>query len=376
MNKLFKKKNIKYYLIYYALVEWSMDFPCCRIIVDVIKEFLGLITHFTTLEVFLKSLFILFTFVVVWALLVVFITLPVTIFLLARKSADVTQEIQNRKYNSKENIVYYREKLEGISPTTISLMQNLKVEEEKDLAATLMKLQLNKNIKIENDEIQILSDDVSRLTTSEKQLFYIIADQKINKKQISGWAEVSVREAETAGYIKEQNPKKGLFTKKLILWGMLGLFILGFMKFYPQLDIIVAEVDKMQIPDDMLLYEFATHEGFDYYFKSMSVAIVLTVSMVGLLAWLPFYIVYTARYKNKNNSLKRTEKGDQLTDVILGMKRFIHDFSMLDTATKEQIALWDDFLIYAIVLEENEKIIDEILAVKNVQKVDTRKIVQ
>ncbi len=255
-------------------------------------------------------------------------------------------------------------------------MQNLKVEEEKDLVATLMKLQLNKNIKIENDEIQILSDDVSNLTTSEKQLFYIIADQKINKKQISGWVEVSVREAQTAGYIKEQNPKKGLFTKKLILWGILGLFIVGFMKFYPQLDIIVDEVDRMQIPDDMLLYEFATHEGFDYYFESMSVAIVLTISMVGLLAWFPFYIVYTTRYKNKNNSLKRTEKGDQLTDVILGMKRFIHDFSMLDTATKEQIALWDDFLIYAIVLEENEQIVEDILAVKNIKKFNTNKIVQ
>ncbi len=109
MNKLFKKKNIKYYLIYYALVEWSTDFLCCRVIADVIKEFFGLITHFTTLEVFLKSLFILFTFFVVWALMVVFMTLPVTIFLLARKSADVTQEIQNRKYDSKEDIVYYRE---------------------------------------------------------------------------------------------------------------------------------------------------------------------------------------------------------------------------------------------------------------------------
>ena len=376
MNKLFKKRNIKYYLLYYLGVEVFTGFGSLQMFTSIIRGIVDICINFTNLEVFLKSLFVFVSFIFMWLLSFVLLTLPVTIFLLARKSADITQEIQNRKYNSKEDIVYYREKLDGISPTTISLMQNLKVEEEKDLAATLMKLQLNKNIKIENDLIQVLSDDVSDLTLSEKQLFYMIADQKINRKQIEGWVQVSVGEAKTEGYIKEQNPKKGLFSKKLILFIILGVFIFGVQKFTPQLDGVIADLEQAEYSDDMPLHEIVQSDVFDLYIDSLFVCMGCFISLVGLLSWLPFYSVYTRQYKNKNNSLKRTEKGDELTDVILGMKRFIHDFSMLDIATKEQIALWDDFLIYAIVLEENEKVIDEILSVKGVQKIDSQKIVQ
>ena len=47
------------------------------------------------------------------------------------------------------------------------------------------------------------------------------------------------------------------------------------------------------------------------------------------------------------------------------MKNFIHDFSNLSQSQKEEVVLWNDFIIYAILLEENEKIIHEILKVKN-----------
>ena len=154
------------------------------------------------------------------------------------------------------------------------------------------------------------------------------------------------------------------------------MFILGIQKFTPQLDIVMAELEKSELTDDMALHEIFQSKDSNIYIDGLFVCMGFFISIVGAMAWFPFYIVYTRRYKNKNNSLKRTEKGEQLTDVILGMKRFIHDFSMLDTATKEQIVLWDDFLIYAIVLEENEKIIDEILAVNNIEKIDTYKIVQ
>ena len=376
MEKIFKKKNIKYYLVYYIILELITGFPISSMIWGIIKLLITLTMNFTNLEVFSKNLLMFVVGILLWLVIVCLQTLPVTIFLLARKSADITQEIQNRKYNSKEEIIYYREKLDGISPTTISLMQNLKVEEEKDFAATLMKLQLNKNINIENNLIEILSDDVSNLTTSEKQLFYIISEQKLNRKQIIDWAELSVKEAMNAGYIEKQNPKKGLGFKKLILFLMLGLFFCILIKVIPQLENCLDRFDSISINNEMEWHDVGQSEHYEIILELFFMVTLSLMSIVGILGWLPFYIVYTIRYMNKNNSLKRTEKGEQLTDIILGMKRFIHDFSMLDTAAKEQIALWDDFLIYAIVLEENEKIIDEILSVKNIKKVDANKIIQ
>lgn len=54
-------------------------------------------------------------------------------------------------------------------------------------------------------------------------------------------------------------------------------------------------------------------------------------------------------------------------EQIYGMKNYIHEFSYLNEATKEHIITWDYFLVYAIVLEENLKIVEELCKYKNIQ---------
>ena len=66
-------------------------------------------------------------------------------------------------------------------------------------------------------------------------------------------------------------------------------------------------------------------------------------------------------------TIKRTDSGQELTEQIYGMKNFIRDFSELSQADKEQLVLWDDFLIYAVLLEENTSIINEIYSMKNIR---------
>ena len=58
--------------------------------------------------------------------------------------------------------------------------------------------------------------------------------------------------------------------------------------------------------------------------------------------------------------IKRTEYGNQMAECVYGMKNFIHDYSNLSEADRRQAALWEDYLVYAVVLEENEQIVDEI----------------
>lgn len=72
-----------------------------------------------------------------------------------------------------------------------------------------------------------------------------------------------------------------------------------------------------------------------------------------------FYIIANFILKHKNK-LIRTKEGNLLTEKIYGLKNFIKDFSNLSEATKKELVLWDEFLIYAIILEENTKILEEI----------------
>ena len=56
-----------------------------------------------------------------------------------------------------------------------------------------------------------------------------------------------------------------------------------------------------------------------------------------------------------------------MVEQIAGMKNFIHDFSNLSENEKESVIVWNDFLVYAVLLEENSKIIKDIF---NYKKVD------
>lgn len=49
-------------------------------------------------------------------------------------------------------------------------------------------------------------------------------------------------------------------------------------------------------------------------------------------------------------------------------KNFIHDYSNLNMADRRQVVFWEDYLVYAVVLEENEEIVNEIAKAVNKTK--------
>jgi uncharacterized membrane protein len=58
--------------------------------------------------------------------------------------------------------------------------------------------------------------------------------------------------------------------------------------------------------------------------------------------------------------IERTEKGHELAEKAAAFQRFIHEYSLLSQRELAEAANWQDFLVYAIVLEENVRIIKEI----------------
>ena len=155
MKKLLNKKNIKYYLIYFFIIELVSQFNFIRGVISFLQIFIESAFNCTNFENFIRLFITSILFLVLFFSSLIILTLPITIFLLARKTADATLKRENSKYTSRENIIYYREKISGVSPTTISLIQNLEIEEDKDLTAIIMKMQLNNNIAIEGDTIKV-----------------------------------------------------------------------------------------------------------------------------------------------------------------------------------------------------------------------------
>ena len=375
MRKIFRKSNIKIYLIYYLIIEALTKFSTITFVWNFLFSFIKTAVRMPRLDNFIALLLVSILILIIYSLVFVLMTLPVTLYLFARKSVDIEKELKNKKYTSRQKVIYYRDKLNGISPTTISLMQNIKIEEEKDLIATLLKLQLMGNIVISGNEIIITSDDTSKLLASEEIIFGELKTGKLRRSYIEDWKQQAVVEAKAQGYLKEKKSSKSIIRKKIILIVLFVLSILYFMTYANPVMYSIEEVLALNIPENMSLFDIPTHENSEIFIDVLSQIASIFVSIIGIFGCPILYFIFHVMYKFQKDELKRTYKGEALTDEILGMKRFLHDFSMLDEADKEAIGLWDEFLIYAVVLGENEKVVDEILDIKNIKISDMKNII-
>ena len=375
MRKIFRKSNIKIYLIYYLIIEALTKFSTITFVWNFLFSFIKTAVRMPRLDNFIALLLVSILILIIYSLVFVLMTLPVTLYLFARKSVDIEKELKNKKYTSRQKVIYYRDKLNGISPTTISLMQNIKIEEEKDLIATLLKLQLMGNIVISGNEIIITSDDTSKLLASEEIIFGELKTGKLRRSYIEDWKQQAVVEAKAQGYLKEKKSSKSIIRKKIVLIVLFVLSILYFMTYANPVMYSIEEVLALNIPENMSLFDIPTHENSEIFIDVLSQIASIFVSIIGIFGCPILYFIFHVMYKFQKDELKRTYKGEALTDEILGMKRFLHDFSMLDEADKDAIGLWDEFLIYAVVLGENEKVVDEILDIKNIKISDMKNII-
>lgn len=73
------------------------------------------------------------------ALAAVLASLPIVLIWRAVSHTMKKAAIQNATFQADEDFDYYREKLTGVPPATISLLMDLQIEAKKDMAALLLK---------------------------------------------------------------------------------------------------------------------------------------------------------------------------------------------------------------------------------------------
>ena len=79
---------------------------------------------------------------------------------------------------------------------------------------------------------------------------------------------------------------------------------------------------------------------------------------------LPFAtIVYIRSYyiMNKQNPYIRNKQARNINKKLEGLRNYMKDFSQLSESQYNEIVLWEDYLIYSVILGQNSKIVKEIM---------------
>lgn len=228
-----------------------------------------------------------------------------------------------------KNDNYYRDILPQYSPSVLSFLDNFKLD-KCDIVATLLNLELKEKIKIDEDIYVIDESDIG-LLENEKYVLDNIKRKNINNIDLKEYEEIVIEDCKRYNLIEKQK-----FTVDDIKKRML---IIEF--------IIIAVV---------VLNAILSH-----FFKG-------TIIIMGIILFITFLIIIPYFLLSKVVRLvagniriyNRTKAGKEINAKMEGLKKFLLDYSKIETREKEEIILWQDYLVYAVMFGINNEIVKEI----------------
>jgi len=304
-------------------------------------------------------------------------TKAIILFLIIIGCAVVVYLKYDKEYKSDFNHKYYRDLPSNIPPTTLSYLFSKKITNDA-LSASILELIRNKIVTYEkidsknyilynnSEKFLNLSDIESRLLKlifNEKDKVELKDLKKDAKKKysrfITNWTnfvEVSKKTAKEEKYFigdDEYTSKSTKYTTKkttilvvsimflfwfplisFILWGYLIYRYLKEKKDYTKFVLCAILVLCM-----IFSLIFAILIGVNQHFVSNSIPYILMNIVFAMIV-----MVYIFK------AVKRTEKGINEYSKWRAFKRFLEDFSRIDTRELPEIVLWEQYLVYATVL--------------------------
>ena len=297
-------------------------------------------------------------------------TFPYGIIALVVRNLYVSKLKKSNKYESEIDIDYFKDTFKrlNLTPGEVSVILNYDIEPNKDISATLMDLYLKKYITFSNNKIVVINKDLNNLKNSEK----IVLQNIIENKTIESIKNVSIEDAINDGYLKANylKQKKPIF--KLVMYSIVFCLSILFLTIcMPKYGIKIYRENFetfQKVNDTETLIELFNSKEFIKIEGPIVVFTSMCILAFALIILMPTYsIAYLLLYKTGNLKYLRTREGNILVDYLMALKNYINDFSLLNEKTKNELIIWEDFLVYAVLLEENEKVINEILKIKNVK---------
>lgn len=314
---------------------------------------------------------------VIVAITATILSLPFMLLWYALSHTIKTNALRNTKFTVEQSIDYYREKLTHLAPTDISLLADLGIETKKDIAASVLKYKLLGVVSTEGECVNVLSFDHPDLSESDRTLLNLFAQGHLDPRGLGMWQTQAIQESIQKGYVAYKPFKAGNVAKP-IAKSVLGGCLLPLILFFVVLPLVSSttfvlynlesiEAYLLSLPPDtanaeLLGYIFANPE---FIITACWLLVFALVVVVIILAPLLVVIWLIASLVGQR-PVRRTAQGEVLAEQVRGMKNFIHDFTNLSQAEKEALIVWDEFLIYAVALEENEGVVQEIFSLRNI----------
>jgi len=313
-------------------------------------------------------------------------TIPLAMILGGNSGARKSRN-KRLTYKATQGIEYLRETFTDINPAIASLLMDLQVDYKKDINATLLRMYHKGAVDIGSDNITLVNYALCT-EPCEAELFYILQSGKITQHAMWQWGENRKREAVHKGLLQHKKSRgiKGccfgcciftviLFAALLILPGIMAATAYRFMasEIYEQsFENIASRLESIQdiansldtaidlLEQTLLLGNSFTSEDLQAINQLLNRLIITLMLIIVILFIVPYMFTRALSYQTSPDGLARTKQGHRRTEEVAALKRFIRDFGNFSMSEKEHVVLWEDFLVFAIVLEENTSIVNEI----------------
>lgn len=250
------------------------------------------------------------------------------------------------KTDFSKNKFYYRDILKNYSVSVLSYLDTFTFNYPNYLVGVLLELENKKLIGISENSIAVLNSS-DQLNESTKYILNNIKDNRltINKNE---YEKLVINDSINKGLLKE-----GIVTKKVLIKEII-VSAIAYTLFNVFFVILINNINKLNFSNNIFLI--------------LTLFLVIFIFMIVLLYYpitkIISLIILTKKLKNNNNI--RTEKGEEINLKLEGLKKFLEDFSLLDEKDKEELIIWEDYLIYSIIFNQNKKIVEKYKSLINI----------
>lgn len=224
--------------------------------------------------------------------------------------------------NTVKSQIYVRNLPKNFPPAIASLILDLNTEVTTDYTATIAYLICKKYINLDNNEIKILNNDTHLLYEHQRYAFDCITNSK--KFNDTEFRNIVLEDAKKMGLIKEG--KKPIHFFRNIGIDLILFFISAFIREF--------------IPDESFLYTI--------------------LLIIGALAGISFFpIMISSLYlasRCKYENIYRTNSGEKEAIKWKGLKNYFNHFTLISERDLKDIVLFEDYIPYAISLNEANNI--------------------